>query len=237
MLLLTRRSFLIRSIALAAAGVHLPGFSAGDHYTVKKGDTLSAIARRHGVKLTTLKRVNKLSGDLILPGQKLLIPTVPGDLGAVKSFTNSINVRYSKWTYIVGHHSAIAYGNARVYDRNHRERGMQNGLAYHFVIGNGIDSGDGEIEIGPRWRKQLNGGHVRKANVNEHGIGICVVGNFEKTRPTRKQIAAFTSLVGYLGNDLLRGRYDFAVHKEVDLNHTVCPGRHFPTKAMHRKFN
>jgi hypothetical protein len=44
-----------------------------------------------------------------------------------------------------GSYSAIKDGNAASYDRAHRRRGMENGLAYHFVIGNGVDSGDGEI--------------------------------------------------------------------------------------------
>ena len=43
---------------------------------------------------------------------------------------------------------------------------MQNGLAYHFLIGNGIDSGDGEVEIGPRWKRQLLGGHVKNYKIN-----------------------------------------------------------------------
>ena len=114
---------------------------------------------------------------------------------------------------------------------------MKNGLAYHFVIGNGVDSGNGEIEVGARWLKQLDGGHVRKTEVNQQGIGICVVGNFEETRPTQSQMRAFIELVDYLGNDLLKGNYKFLVHREVDRNHTVCPGKFFPTQAMHRRFN
>jgi hypothetical protein len=104
------------------------------------------------------------------------------------------------------------------------------------VIGNGIDSGDGEIEVGPRWKKQLEGGHVRKREVNLQGIGICLVGNFEEIHPSKKQLAAFTRLVDHLGGDVLKNRYTFAVHKEIDRNHTVCPGRNFPVKAMHQRF-
>lgn len=43
-------------------------------YTVKRGDTLSAIAQAFGVKVKDLKRLNNLENDLILEGQKLLIP-------------------------------------------------------------------------------------------------------------------------------------------------------------------
>ena len=53
-------------------------------------------------------------------------------------------VRRGRWRYIVVHHSETREGNARAFDYYHRHvRGMENGLAYHFVIGNGTSSGDG----------------------------------------------------------------------------------------------
>src|SRR5580765_4139378 len=76
--------------------------------------------------------------------------------------TKRLSIAPGRWRWIVVHHSGIKYGNAEIYDRQHRERGMENGLSYHFVIGNGIDSGDGEIEVGGRWLKQLKGGHVHR---------------------------------------------------------------------------
>ena len=48
---------------------------------------------------------------------------------------------------------------------------MSNGLAYHFVIGNGSSSGNGEIEIGSRWTRQINGGHVASDYLNNIAIG------------------------------------------------------------------
>lgn len=43
-------------------------------YTVKKGDTLGAIARRNGTSVKALKRTNGLKSDLIHINQKLTIP-------------------------------------------------------------------------------------------------------------------------------------------------------------------
>jgi LysM repeat protein len=43
-------------------------------YIVKKGDSLSRIASRHGIGLSALRRANRISGDLIRPGQVLTIP-------------------------------------------------------------------------------------------------------------------------------------------------------------------
>ncbi|MGE9292694.1 MAG: peptidoglycan recognition protein family protein, partial [Puniceicoccales bacterium] len=129
--------------------------------------------------------------------------------------------------------SAIEQGNAAIYGSAHERRGMENGLAYHFVIGNGIDSGDGEIEIGPRWHKQLRGGHVRSTQVNDVGIGICLVGNFENHPPTPRQHTSLILLVDYLRDNCVARDYTFTVHKWVDGgNHTLCPGKHFPYKEM-----
>jgi hypothetical protein len=153
----------------------------------------------------------------------------------VRAVTEKLKVPRGRWKMIVAHHSAIRNGNARSYDREHRRRGMENGLAYHFVIGNGVDSGDGQIEIGSRWVRQIKGGHVRMDEINEVAIGICLVGNFQETNPTKKQLAAFHELMTYL-RDHVVGDVRFAVHKEVDPGRTVCPGRRFPTKQMHRLY-
>jgi LysM repeat protein len=209
-------------------------------YKVKKGDTLSAIAKRSGTTVKGLQSRNKLKGDKILIGQHLIIPNnfaAHSSLAPVIAATRKINVTRSRWRYIVIHHSAIEAGNARAYDSNHRRRGMENGLAYHFVIGNGRDSGNGEIEIGPRWTKQLRGGHVRSSSVNNSGIGICLVGNFEKRRPSRKQLDAAFHLVDYLRDSLVHPKCKVTVHRWVDLNHTVCPGKHFPFSTLKRRYN
>ena len=151
----------------------------------------------------------------------------------VRKQTATLSIAPGRWQWIVGHHSAIKNGNAAIYDKEHRRRGMENGLAYHFVIGNGIDSEDGEIEIGSRWLRQIKGGHVHREDINEVGIGICLVGNFEETKPSSKQLMAFRELVSYLRSDVVGKKVRFAVHKEIDPGRTVCPGRYFPVAQMH----
>ena len=53
-----------------------PPPSAGITYTIRKGDTLSAIARNHGITLAALKAANpQISNpDLIIPGWRIIIP-------------------------------------------------------------------------------------------------------------------------------------------------------------------
>jgi LysM repeat protein len=214
--------------------------TTGNSYTVQSGDTLSGIALAYGITIGDLKRANNLNSDIIRIGQKLQLPqAVAMDdlLGHVRAATQKINVRTNNWKRIVAHHSAIKYGNAEIYDRAHRKRGMKNGLAYHFVIGNGIDSGDGEIEIGPRWTKQLLGGHVKSYGINLTAIGICLVGNFEATHPSQRQMAAFTQLMDWLRSDIIPNAKQFAGHRDLRGEHTVCPGKNFPLAAMHARYD
>lgn len=154
----------------------------------------------------------------------------------VRARVKNVKVRKGRWTTLIVHHSGIRSGNAMTYDREHRRRGMENGLAYHFVIGNGVDSGDGEIEVGSRWMRQIKGGHVRSDQINEVAIGICLVGNFDQVRPTPNQVAALKELVTYLRNEVVGSRIKFQAHREAHPGHTACPGRHFPLKEMHRLF-
>ncbi|MGD7652371.1 MAG: N-acetylmuramoyl-L-alanine amidase [Verrucomicrobiales bacterium] len=231
---MNRRSFISQIPAIGFLTSWMVDSSCAGTYVVRKGDTLSEIAQRFGTSVRTLKQSNRLRSDIIRVGQKLTVSSVGSQVAEVRRSTARIRVNKKKWKYIVVHHSATPYGNAKAYDRVDRSEGMKNGLAYHFVIGNGRDSRDGQIEIGRRWTKQLHGGHVSRWEYNNHGIGICLVGNFEKQRPTRKQMDSLKSLIRYLGDDLLGGRYDFLVHKEI--NPTLCPGRNFPTREMHRMF-
>ena len=217
-------------------------------HVVRRGESLSAISRRHNTSIAAIKTRNKLKSDTILIGQKLYIPsstaTAPAtstssnnSLAAVIQKTLPLKIQRGRWKHIVVHHSAIERGNAAVYHRAHLQRGMENGLAYHFVIGNGIDSGDGEIEIGPRWIKQLNGGHVRNAVYNQQGIGICLVGNLQNHPPTPKQWTALTTLIDWLRSSApLGAKPDVTVHRWVDRNHTVCPGSKFPYSTLKQRY-
>lgn len=133
------------------------------------------------------------------------------------------------WEYIAVHHSATSRGNATMFARYHTARGMQNGLAYHFVIDNGTcGKHDGQLEIGPRWKKQLPGGHCRQQWVNECTIGICLVGNFNRSRPTPRQMRTLINLV-----HALMQKYNIPIghvlgHGKINGEKSECPGKYFP---------
>jgi hypothetical protein len=137
------------------------------------------------------------------------------------------------WKWIVIHHSATATGDAAVFDKMHRAKGWDE-LGYHFVIGNGTGSGDGQIEVGPRWPKQKWGAHDKTPGnqFNEHGIGICLVGNFDVTHPTAAQIKSLERLVSYLMKTYRIPADHVLGHGETKA--TDCPGRYMNVAAVRR---
>ena len=48
-------------------------------HAVSSGETLSSIARRYGVSVSALRTTNRISGNVIRPGQRLRIPGTAGD--------------------------------------------------------------------------------------------------------------------------------------------------------------
>jgi hypothetical protein len=149
-------------------------------------------------------------------------------------------VKRRRWQFIVVHNSGTRQGNARVFDYYHRYvRRMQNGLAYHFVIGNGTSTGDGQVEVGDRWRRQINGGHVHSDYLNNISLGICLVGDFNRDQPTRAQLDACEELIRYLRQrcgGTGRGAIPVKPHREMNPPRwpTDCPGDDFPYSWFRR---
>ncbi|HMO52561.1 MAG TPA: N-acetylmuramoyl-L-alanine amidase [Kiritimatiellia bacterium] len=242
-----RRAFLQRTVlgatGLCLVGRRLPAETSGLHI-VTAGDTLSALARRYDTSVEDIQVTNQLADDRLAIGQTLHIPN-PGQAprpilpqgytSAVRQLSEPLRRRSRDWRHIVLHHSAADRGNADAFDVDHRRRGMANGLAYHFVIGNGKGCPDGEIQIGSRWLRQLAGGHVRRSAINETGIGICLVGNFERYAPTPRQLGALEELMRFLQQDFLTRPAKVLAHQ--DLDQTLCPGRRFPATRLKRVYS
>ena len=159
------------------------------------------------------------------------------------------------WKFIVLHHSATRWGSAKAFHKYHTQKGY-GGLAYHFVIGNGRGSPNGKVEAGFRWKKQMIGTHVT-VNAWYHnifGIGICLVGNFDRTRPTKRQLKSLIKLLRKLVKKYKIPRKNIlghgqVPHGDVDWNTSriivnyipgarerkTCPGRYFPMKYVLNK--
>jgi hypothetical protein len=141
----------------------------------------------------------------------------------------------SRWTAIVIHHSASEHDGAASIDQYHRINNGWDELGYHFVIGNGSESGDGQIEVGSRWIKQKHGAHAKTPDnyYNDHGVGICLIGNFEDHPPTPAQMRALARLVRFLMAQT--GIPATEIYGHSDLKATACPGRFFPLDRFRRE--
>ncbi|MFV1958697.1 MAG: N-acetylmuramoyl-L-alanine amidase [Planctomycetota bacterium] len=150
------------------------------------------------------------------------------DVGAPDPAWSVFRAPSRAWRWIVVHHSDDTTGNLAKYDRLHRRKGWDE-CGYHFVIGNGTLSGDGEVEVGTRWPKQKHGAHCKTPDnrYNDFGIGICLVGDFERGgRPSRAQLDSLVRLCRFL-----MARFDIPLDRLVghsDCKPTKCPGRFFP---------
>jgi len=229
----------IRWCAILFLSLTLAAPAADKIYTVKRDDTLYGIARRYGTTVAQLAKQNGLKKNaLIYTGQRLTIPskskTAPPVLPAsVQKAIDAAKVAPYRWKYIVIHHSGVNTGNVKSTDRYHREvRHMENGMVYHFLIGNGNGMGDGEIGVGQRWIKQLDGGHLASEQQNKYSIGICLVGNFEESKPTAKQMRSLNALTEALLKRCKLPVSAVKTHKQINVVSTRCPGKNFPTKTF-----
>ena len=146
-------------------------------------------------------------------------------------------VAESEWLYIVLHHSATESGSVAAIHAEHRSRrdGAGNpwlGIGYHFVIGNGNGMADGEVAATFRWNEQIHGAHSGHAVFNARGIGVCLIGNFDRSRPTERQLSAVKRLTRVLAK-----RHRIIPDRVVghsDVRATSCPGTHFPMDEVRR---
>lgn len=135
------------------------------------------------------------------------------------------------WKYIVLHHTATESGDVESIHEAHLKNKDKSGkpwlgIGYHFVIGNGNGMDDGEIEPTFRWREQMHGAHAGVGEYNQQGIGVVLIGNFEKHPPTSSQTRAVKQLVGTLASEY--GITSDRVLGHGDVKATECPGKYFP---------
>jgi hypothetical protein len=159
---------------------------------------------------------------------------------SVRAQIDRAPVARGRWQFIVVHNSGTRQGNAAAFDYYHRHfRRMQNGLAYHFVIGNGTSTGNGQVEVGDRWRRQINGGHVHSDYLNNIALGICLVGDFNRDQPTRAQLDCCEELIRYLRQRCGKVGDHYPIvkpHREMNPPRwpTDCPGDVFPYSWFRR---
>jgi hypothetical protein len=166
---------------------------------------------------------------IVKPARPAIDKSVPGDWQPLRHLEK-------KWTAVVIHHSGTKKGNAAIFDKWHKEGNHWEGVGYDFVIGNGTNSGDGQVEVTFRWRQQKTGAHCGGTTgnwANEEAVGICLVGNFNRTVPTVRQMQSLAKLVRFL-----QSRYGVPKSRIYGHNTTPgarktdCPGKRFPMARL-----
>ena len=119
----------------------------------------------------------------------------------------------TKTDLIVLHHAAMN-GDAYAIHNVHLQNGWA-GIGYHFYIRK-----NGDIFRGRPIEKM--GAHAQ--GHNNHSIGICFEGNFEKEKMTDAQVESGRELIEHI-----RNCYSaiLPIAKHSDLNATACPGKNF----------
>jgi N-acetyl-anhydromuramyl-L-alanine amidase AmpD len=223
-------------------GVMLPGPAAA---MIEQHLAKSAVVRSERDEPAAAKDAPKKTAAAKTPGLKPLklapLPEMPKAAPAVAPAaerTGSVKpdagwdvaATDRAWRWIVLHHSDDVCGSLDKYHRVHLDKGWEHGCGYHFVIGNGSKSGDGQVEVSQRWTRQLHGAHAKTDDnlFNDFGIGICLVGDFERggSRPSAAQMRALIRLTQWLLD-----RYDLpvsAVRGHCHCKPTCCPGKNFP---------
>lgn len=89
-------------------------------------------------------------------------------------------------------------------------------IAYSFLIGD-----NGEIFEGRGFR--IAGGHTKDDNTRSHGI--CLLGNFDRRKPTNASLRSLIELATY-GRNTGYWIPTLGGHKDAPGAATACPGRH-----------
>ncbi|MGI8603883.1 MAG: N-acetylmuramoyl-L-alanine amidase [Verrucomicrobiales bacterium] len=98
-----------------------------------------------------------------------------------------------RWREILIVGSECSAGNAKSLNSYHLKAHDDDGLKWHFVVGNGSLSRNGEIEVGPRWDRQVPAG-----SGSVDSLEIALIGELSDGWPTQKQADAVAELVDYL---------------------------------------
>lgn len=137
----------------------------------------------------------------------------------------------SRWRYIYIHHSKSANGNAQLLGQ---AANSIEGMGDHFLIGNGDGCSDGEIQEGQRWNRQLTAvPPLGVTSMDPACIGICVIGDFDQTRPTPTQLHRLAQLV-----QALQAHYRIPATQVIwatDSPTAAGLGQNFPSAGFHEQ--
>jgi hypothetical protein len=148
------------------------------------------------VLMVTSALLRALAPAPLMPGGATSLFAVEASPALDAVFDTGKPVQAGRWQYVYVHHSRTASGNAQLL------ADASGNLADHFVIGNGDGCADGELQVGQRWsRQQAAAATPGLRAIQPNSISVCLVGDFNHTRPTAAQMRRLTQLV-----ETLQGR-------------------------------
>ena len=149
-------------------------------------------------------------------------------------FRMQVPVQPSRWQYLYIHHSKTANGNALTLGNG------PEGVADHFIIGNGEGLADGELQISQRWNHQQSAlSPTGNLVVQPNCVSISLVGDFDRKPPTPMQLGRLGQLV-----QALQMRSRIPANRVEWLNDgagstaggsSAGIGRYFPAAAFHEQ--
>lgn len=173
-----------------------------------------------------------------MDGVALAAATRTTQVNSIESvFRTRAPLARDQWRYIVIHHSGASHGSAQTLAAQHEALGLK-GLGYHFVIGNGNGSGDGELFVGHRWLDQAYGAHAagpEGERYNLQSIGICLVGDGDRRPFTSAQISRLADLVSSMCRELGIPEDRVILHRSIA--GTTSPGRFFSEAALRERLS
>ncbi len=100
----------------------------------------------------------------------------------------------------------------------------------HFVV-----TPEGQITPTSLWQRQLSGHHVYVPgrDFNADSIGICLIGDFSRNKPPRKQLAALIDLTRAFQPTFRIPADRVYLHSDLDA-YSRSPGAAFPSKSFDR---
>jgi len=136
-----------------------------------------------------------------------------------------------EFTWVMLHSSGTSEGSVVELDFHHRRvLDIDDGLAYHLVIGNGRGMGDGEIGFAQRWDDGLPGAVLGDRDKERGAISICLIGDFRYQEPSLGQLEALDEILDYLVGKF--GDLRVGLRSEVEPGRRDSPGGRFPVAAL-----
>lgn len=130
--------------------------------------------------------------------------------------------------YIVIHHSNRFFDSPLFIRMRHKFLRGWDDTGYHYMIGNGILCGDGIVYEGRS--TDYVGAH--SYGYNNKSIGVCLIGNYDRAKPTYRQYRALLALLESLQLKYTVPVVNVLSHNETSSCEKTCPGKLFPIKRL-----